>query len=124
MFGKMKKAKILIILSILSPILQVNSQVLGAALTPVDKISFDSIVENDKVGDLTLKVAPYADQNGVLTGDFGIKGEFKSSTNESYADFLQNTLNGAIGINWLQIWNIEPNFPGLGVVWRGKKGKK
>ncbi len=105
----MKQTTILTSLSILSSILLPNYSALGAALKVGDDISFDPIVENSKVGDLLVEVTPSTRQ----AGGFGITASFTTTTNESYTDFLQNTLNGAIGINWLQIVSIDPNTPGI-----------
>ncbi|MGC1247492.1 MAG: hypothetical protein WA865_14860, partial [Spirulinaceae cyanobacterium] len=89
----MRQAKTLISSSILLSILMPTSSALGVALSAGDSIGFKSIVENNNVGDLSVRVAPSPWE----VGSFGLQASFITTTNESYTDFIQNTLNGAIG---------------------------
>lgn len=68
-------------------------------------IGFDVILKNNKVGTLFAQTFPLLDNFNRM----GIQAEFTTSTGESYNDFLSKTLGGAIGINWLQFLDIEPD---------------
>ncbi|MGD2182584.1 PEP-CTERM sorting domain-containing protein [Lusitaniella coriacea] len=73
-------------------------------------ISFDVLLENQKIGEI------YSDVFPDLTNpqSRGIRAKFTTTNGKFYNDFLQDTLKGAVGLNWLQFLNVtstDPNAP-------------